>query len=308
MLEEEQLNLDDNPDVYNVLNNSLLDHKIDLMANNDDDLKVSLDDVFISENIIEIENVDYTIEGEDILSDINIYIPQQSCVVILGISGSGKSTLLRLMSGLSNPTRGTVKVMGKDLGKMFHRERLKFINQNIAYVFQEGGLINNLTVYENLVIPLKYHGHKSDKVIKSLVDPILDRFSIGNIKNKYPGKLSYGQKKFVGLARAFLLNPKILFLDEPSSNIDMETTALFLDMIRKYIILGGTVISVTSDMIFANYVASILGILNEGKIIEYGTPSRIKTSENQNTKKVIKNIHKEADLADELLKLMSKGS
>jgi ABC-type methionine transport system ATPase subunit len=268
------------------------------------DIKTTLEDKHI-EKIITLDNVDFIIENEKILSDITISVPLQSCVVILGISGSGKSTLLKLMAGLTDPNNGLVTIYGKNISNMYHKDRLRFINTNIAFVFQDGGLINNLDVYDNLAMPLRYYGKYNRNQIKTMIDDIVKEFNLEYIINRFPGKLSYGQKKFIGLARAFLFNPKILYLDEPSSNIDIETSEKIVKMVRKFIILGGTVISVTSDMIFANSVASILGIIDEGRIIEYDTPSKVKISKNKITKKVIKNVYKEADLADEILKLLS---
>jgi phospholipid/cholesterol/gamma-HCH transport system ATP-binding protein len=303
--EDKTLNKETALKVINKLSNANEVIDIQLNYNKDNTTKATLEKIN-TENLITLENVNYSIDEDKILSDINIYVPFQSCVVILGISGSGKSTLLRIMAGLTDPNHGNITIMGKDLSKMFHKDRLRFINQNISFVFQDGGLINNLTVYENLTMPLRYYGKYSKKQIKDMIDDILLRFDLKNIKDRLPGKLSQGQKKFAGLARAFLLEPKILYLDEPSSNIDVETSERIIEMIRKYIILGGTVISVTSDMIFANSVASILGIIDEGKIIEYGSPAKVKISKNKITKKVIKNIYKEADLADEILKLLSE--
>lgn len=256
---------------------------------------------------VDVRDVNYfSEEGDKILSDINITVPVQDCFVILGLSGSGKSTLLKLMSGIIEPKVGSIKILGKNINSaLFTGDIQSFMNKHIGFVFQEGGLLNNLNVFENIALPLLYHAKMSKSSVENLTNDIIDQFNLNNVRDKHPGRLSYGQKKFVGLARAFALNPEILFLDEPTTNIDMDSADKVIEMIRTYVILGGTVISVTSDMIFANSVASMLGIIERGRIIEYGTPTRVKLSKNHSTKKVIKNIYKEADLADEIVKLIS---
>lgn len=254
---------------------------------------------------IEIKDVNFSVDYETILENINISVPTQGCTVFLGTSGSGKSTLLKLMGGILIPTQGKVSIFENDVNNLFQREKLSFLYNNVAFVFQEGGLINNLSVSDNITLALNYYGTLTKSEINNIADNIIKKFNLENIKNKLPGKLSLGQKKFVGLARAFTLKPNILFLDEPTSNIELESVNKIVDMIRKFIIFGGTIVSATSDMIFANSIASILGIIDKGKIIDYGTPSKIKISNNLNTKRVIKNIYKEADLADEVLKLIS---
>ncbi|MFW5800329.1 MAG: ATP-binding cassette domain-containing protein [Spirochaetota bacterium] len=254
---------------------------------------------------IEVHNLNYHPNKERIITDINLTIPIQGCIVFLGASGSGKSTLIKLISGILEPTSGSVIIRGQNINTLFKRDRQKFMNHNIAFVFQEGGLINNLSVYQNIIIPLTYYGKFTNEEVEKIADETLSKFKIQNLKDKFPGKLTYGQKKYIGIARAFSLKPNILFLDEPTTNLDMETTDKVISMIRNFIILGGTVVSATSDMLFANSVSSMLGIIDKGIIMEYGSPTKVKLSQNFITKKVIKNIYKEADIADEILKLMS---
>ncbi len=254
---------------------------------------------------IEVKGVNYLIDGEPILQDVNITVPLQDSVAILGISGSGKSTLLKLMSGIIEPTSGKVLIFGKDINNIFQRDKLAFLNQHIAFVFQDGGLINNLTVEQNIAIPLTYYGKLPKSEINKIVKDVIEQFNLTGLKNKLPGRLSAGQKRFVSLARVFVQKPEILFLDEPTMNIDMESMNKVIEMVRTFVILGGTVVTVTSDMFFANSISSILGIIDNGRIVEYSTPSLVKISKNKATKKVIKNIYKEADLADEILKLIS---
>jgi ABC-type transporter Mla maintaining outer membrane lipid asymmetry ATPase subunit MlaF len=255
--------------------------------------------------VVEAKHLTYSIENDNIITDVNISLSLQECLVILGTTGSGKSTLLKLMSGILNPTKGTVKICNKDINSLYKKEKLSFINKNLAFVFQDGGLIHNLSVYENIVIPLKYYGRATKKELDKIVNKVLERFNLLSLKDKLPGRISQGRQRFVGLVRAFVLNPRILFLDEPTANLDLEAYDRFIEMIRKYIILGGTVIAVTSDMLLANSIASQMGILSKGKILEIGSPSQIKLSGKAETKKVIKKMYNDADLADEILKLMT---
>lgn len=255
--------------------------------------------------VIEAQNLNYVVDKDYIIKDVNLSLKLQECLVILGTTGSGKSTLLKLISGILPPSEGSVNIFDKDINAISHRDKLRFINENLAFVFQDGGLINNLTVYENIVIPLKYYGKSTKKGFDKIVDDMLKKFNILSLKDKLPGRISQGRQRFVGLVRAFVLNPRILFLDEPTANLDLEAYDRFIEMIRKYIILGGTVIAVTSDMILANSIASHMGILSNGEILEIGSPSDIKLSPRAETRKVIKKMYNDADLADEILKLMT---
>lgn len=203
-------------------------------------------------NIIELKDVvKYYTNGyvvTKILKGINLSIPKGSFVIILGPSGSGKTTLMNILSGLDRASEGQVYVSGKDLITLNHKELTKFRKDNVGYVFQQYGLIPNLTVRENIEIGADLQSDKSKRLD---VDELLDAVGMKAYENKFPHQLSGGQQQRVSIARAFAKNPSILFGDEPTGAIDEEMSKVvlkqFVAINKKH---GTTVIMVTHNPIF----------------------------------------------------------
>lgn len=215
----------------------------------DGDKTISFDD---SKNIIELKNVTkfYT-NGyvvTQILKGVNLNIKKGDFVVILGPSGSGKTTLMNIISGLDRATEGSTNVCGSNLINLKDSELTKFRQINVGYVFQQYGLLPNLTVKENVEIGADLQIDKSKKL-----DPeeVLKSFDMLEHKNKFPHQLSGGQQQRVSIARAFAKNPTILFGDEPTGAIDEEMSKLvmkeFVNINKKH---KTTVIIVTHNPIF----------------------------------------------------------
>ncbi len=203
-------------------------------------------------NIIELKDVvKYYTNGyvvSKILKGINLSIEKGSFVIILGPSGSGKTTLMNIISGLDRASEGQVYVANKDLITLNHKELTKFRKDNVGYVFQQYGLIPNLTVRENVEIGADL---QADKTKRLDVNELLDAVGMTEYANKFPHQLSGGQQQRVSIARAFAKNPSILFGDEPTGAIDEEMSKVvlkqFVAINKKY---GTTVIMVTHNPIF----------------------------------------------------------
>ena len=203
-------------------------------------------------NIIELKDVTkkytngYTISN--VLKGVNLEIRRGDFVIILGPSGSGKTTLMNIISGLDRATNGITNVCGYNLINFKDDELTSFRKENIGYVFQQYGLLPNLTVKENVEIGADLQADKSKRMN---VDKILESFEMLEHKNKFPHQLSGGQQQRVSIARAFAKNPNILFGDEPTGAIDEEMSKLvmkeFVNINKNH---GTTVIIVTHNPIF----------------------------------------------------------
>ena len=200
-----------------------------------------------------------------VLQDINFDIAEKTSLSIVGPSGSGKTTLLGLCAGLDQPTSGSIRMLDIELGELNEDQRAFVRNQHVGFVFQNFQLLPTLTALDNVMIPLELRGLKN---IHGKAEELLDRVGLGERKNHYPAQLSGGEQQRVAIARAFISNPKILFADEPTGNLDEETAETITDLLfslNKE--LGTTLVLVTHNLQLAEYTGRILK-LKGGKIEE----------------------------------------
>ncbi|QPH41299.1 ABC transporter ATP-binding protein [Pedobacter endophyticus] len=202
------------------------------------------------ENILNIRNVSKIYQsagqGLTVLDNINFSIAPASTVAITGPSGSGKTTLLGLCAGLDRASSGTVELNGIALEKLSEDERAAVRNQYVGFIFQNFQLLPTLTALENVMVPLELRGAKN---IKSVAMELLDKVGLADRAQHYPVQLSGGEQQRVSLARAFSNQPAILFADEPTGNLDAETSEkiirLIFDLNRD---AGTTLVIVTHDL------------------------------------------------------------
>ena len=209
-----------------------------------------------------------------VLSNINLKIKKGEFVVILGPSGCGKTTLLNIISGMDNATYGDTIIAGENLIDYNQGKLTTFRRNNIGYVFQQYGLLPNLTVRENIEIGQNLQ-HQKSRIIP--IDEILKSIDLNTQANKYPNELSGGQQQRVSIARSIAKNPNILFGDEPTGAIDEQMSKnilnLFVDINRKY---KTTIIIVTHNPILADLATMVINISN-------GTIKDIKYNSNPKT-------------------------
>lgn len=189
-----------------------------------------------------------------VLRDVDLEIAADEFVAIVGPSGSGKTTLLGLLAGLDVPATGTVEVAGQQLGDLSEDGRAKFRAANIGFVFQTFQLIPTLTALENVLVPLELSGAAgSGAELDARARTLLDRVGLAERVDHYPQQLSGGEQQRVALARAFASEPKILFADEPTGNLDGETGARIIDLIiRLNEEANTTLVLVTHDLELAS--------------------------------------------------------
>ena len=163
------------------------------------------------------------------LDGVTLSIKQGEFVAIVGTSGSGKSTLLNMMGGLDVPTSGSVMVKGKELSKLNDEQLTIFRRRNIGFIFQNYNLVPVLNVYENIVLPVELDGYTVDK---AFMDEVVRMLALGDKLNSMPGNLSGGQQQRVAIARALVSKPAIVLADEPTGNLDSQTSSDVLGLLK----------------------------------------------------------------------------
>ena len=205
-----------------------------------------------------------------VLNRVNLDVYQGETLVVMGGSGCGKSTLLNCMIGEYVPAQGNLKIFGQDITIMSEPD-LNQMRKQFGILFQSGALFNSLTVAENVALPLVEHSNVDQSVVDIVVAMKLEQVRMLPHRDKLPSQLSGGQKKRVGLARATVLDPKILFYDEPSAGLDPVTVAAIDDLISNLSKkLGVTSVVVTHDMDSAFRIADRMAMLHNGQILKIG--------------------------------------
>jgi putative ABC transport system ATP-binding protein len=203
----------------------------------------------------------------DILQDINLSIKKGSFYSIMGPSGSGKSTLLYLLGGLDKPTKGSIKVNGKELSTMQDDAESTMRRRDIGFVFQFYNLIPNLDVEENILLPILLDGKKV-KDYKESLDEILDVVGLTERRKFTPRELSGGQQQRVAIARALINSPDIILADEPIGNLDSKTGIEIMELFQEINIKKGkTILQVTHSKEAAGYGTDLIS-LRDGRVCE----------------------------------------
>jgi ABC-type lipoprotein export system ATPase subunit len=201
-----------------------------------------------------------------VLRRVNIDIKEGEFVSIMGPSGAGKSTLLHILGMHDAAWSGEFEFLGQPVHRMNPKQRNELHKQHIGFVFQSYHLLDNLTVYENLEIPLSYR-NVGRKDRQSMVADVLDRFQIVGKKDLYPSQLSGGQQQLVGVARAVIANPKVILADEPTGNLHSDQGKEIMELFRKLNETGTTIIQVTHSEVNATYGSRIVH-LRDGWLVD----------------------------------------
>jgi phospholipid/cholesterol/gamma-HCH transport system ATP-binding protein len=230
--------------------------------------------------MITIKNVYKNFNNKKVLEDINLEIQPGEIMVIMGPSGCGKSTLLRLLIGLLKPTSGEIWVDGQEIGQMSEDE-LNEVRKKMGMVFQYSALFDFLSVGENVAFGLRQHTDMTDEDIMKTVSRRLKMVGLADYENVMPSELSGGMKKRVSLARAIAVDPSFVLYDEPTAGLDPIMATVIDRLIASCRArLGITSVVVTHHMDSAFKIADRMAMINEGKVIEVGTPEQIKNSTN----------------------------
>jgi len=194
-----------------------------------------------------------------VLRRISLEIKEGDFVSIMGPSGAGKSTLLHILGMHDNAWQGEYWFMDQPVHKLNTKQRAELRNKNIGFVFQSYHLLDHLTVYENLEIPLSYRDVKKSER-ESIVGDILDKFQIVGKKDLYPNQLSGGQQQLVGVARAVIASPKIILADEPTGNLHSSQGKEIMELFKRLNLEGTTIVQVTHSEVNAEYGNRVINL------------------------------------------------
>ena len=204
------------------------------------------------------------------LNGVDFTIQKGEFCSIVGTSGSGKSTLLNMLAGLEKPTKGQIVIAGEHIEKKSENQLVKFRREHIGFIFQSFNLLPALSAVENVALPLTFQGMDKAKRLEK-ASQVLDLVGLSKHKNHKPTQMSGGQQQRVGIARALVVNPQIIFADEPTGNLDSHTSAEVMELIRKIIHeQNQTLVMVTHDDHLAGFADRIFRI-SDGKIVSIET-------------------------------------
>lgn len=232
--------------------------------------------------LLKADHITKNFDRNSILKGISLHVDEGEVVAIIGPSGSGKSTLLRCLTQLERVDSGDIEVCGKKLVET-KGDKVEYADKNtlhkiildIGLVFQNFNLFPHYTVLKNIIdAPMKVLGLKKEDAIAKAKE-LLVRMNLSDRADAYPGELSGGQQQRIAIARALALNPRILFFDEPTSALDPELTGEILKVIRSLAKEKMTMVIVTHEMAFARDVADRVIFMDEGVIVEEGTPEEV---------------------------------
>ena len=199
------------------------------------------------------------------LNNVSFEINDGEFVAIMGPSGCGKSTLLNILGLLDNPTTGSYELLGKEVANLKEKERTKFRKGNIGFVFQSFNLIDELNVYDNVELPLRYLNISASER-KEKVTAILKRMNISHRAQHFPQQLSGGQQQRVAIARAVVSNPKLILADEPTGNLDSKNGREVMELLKELNAEGTTIVMVTHSQKDAACAQRTINLF-DGKIV-----------------------------------------
>jgi ABC-type transporter Mla maintaining outer membrane lipid asymmetry ATPase subunit MlaF len=253
-----------------------------------------------------LERVSLSIDDFQVIPETSIKFPSTESTVIMGPSGCGKSSFLKMAAGLIVPDTGRVSIFGKDIASLSEAEVEKFRKKN-GFVFQDAALWQNITIYQNLALPLRFHyPDMIESEIRGRVIKMLNSVGVLNQDHLRPAQISAGERKLVSFARAIITEPDLLFLDEPTSFVDYSGTERIFSIIRSLKDTGITLIVVTTNAHLTSMIADHLLLLKEGRIIAFGKMQDIVRSRDPEVQHILSDVLSETSTFDgDILDLLS---
>jgi phospholipid/cholesterol/gamma-HCH transport system ATP-binding protein len=238
-------------------------------------------------HVIEVRDLVTHYGERQILKNINLDINKGEVMVIMGGSGSGKTTLLRNLLGLNKPTSGSVRLLGQEITDLSDKELYK-IRRNFGVAFQGGALFSSMSVKENIQLPLREHTKLDQKTMDIMTRMKLEVVNLSGFENLMPSELSGGMLKRVALARAIIMDPRMLFFDEPSAGLDPVVSAELDELIIKLRdALKITIVVVTHELESAFRIADRITVLDQGDILITGTVEEVRNSDNERVQSLL---------------------
>ena len=257
--------------------------------------------------LIEVEKLEAWYGKRRILHGVDFRVEAGEIRVIMGGSGSGKSTLLRHLLGLRKPEGGTVRLLGVDIGRAGERGLVE-VRKKIGVSFQGGALLTSLTVGENVSLPLREHTRLDENTIRIMSRLKLEVVNLGGFQDLMPSQLSGGMVKRAALARAIVMDPRLLFFDEPSAGLDPVVSAELDELIlRLRDALRMTIVVVTHELESAFKIADTITVLDQGNILMTGTVAQVRGADNERIQDLLNRRPREIVVdADEYLRRLTE--
>lgn len=238
-------------------------------------------------SVIEVEHLNTFYGTRQILKDVSLGVEEGEILVIMGGSGSGKSTLLRYMLALERPRSGSITVLGRDLDSTTRTEMYD-LRKKSGVAFQSGALFSSMTVGDNIMLPLREHTDLDETTIQIMARLKLEVVDLAGFEDLMPAELSGGMIKRAALARAVVMDPKLLFCDEPSAGLDPVVASAIDDLIlRLRDALGMTVIVVTHELESAFKIADRIAVLDEGRILIVGSVDEVRACQDSRVQNLL---------------------
>ncbi|MCR4741964.1 MAG: ATP-binding cassette domain-containing protein [Treponema sp.] len=218
--------------------------------------------------LLELKNIYFEVENQSILKDISLTVEKGEVVAFLGTPGSGKSTALKTIAGINIPTSGKILFEGKDVMNMNRKENIAYRGR-CGFMFQNSALWANQDIYHNFLLPLQIHNPDlSPALCNKKINEICKIVGYDRSLNIRPADLSIGEQKRIGLGRALICEPEILFLDEPTESLDEDTRKLVAKILKNFIKEGNTVVFVSHDVEFINTFVCNKYYFDKGSIVD----------------------------------------
>jgi phospholipid/cholesterol/gamma-HCH transport system ATP-binding protein len=237
------------------------------------------------DSTVALDHVSKSFGDRQVLQDVNLSVAPGETICIVGRSGTGKSVTLKLIIALIKPDAGHIWIDGEDITRL-EGDELSRVRRKMGFLFQNAALFDFLTLYDNLALPLRRLTRKSDQEIDEVIGRVLHQVGLGRDRDKMPLELSGGMKKRAGLARALVLEPEILMVDEPSSGLDRITASeiddLLIEQKRRT-----TMIIVTHDVHGARRIGDRFAVLDRGRLAALGKPEDLEEHENETVRKLV---------------------
>ena len=249
--------------------------------------------------LIEVEKLEAWYGKRRILNGVDFTVHPGEIRVIMGGSGSGKSTLLRHMLGLNRPVSGSVRLFGTDLATASDREKLE-VRKRIGVSFQGGALLTSMTVGDNVALPLREHTNLDEQTIRIMSRIKLEVVNLGGFQDLMPSQLSGGMIKRAALARAVVMDPRLLFFDEPSAGLDPVVSAELDELIlRLRDALRMTIVVVTHELDSAFKIADTITVLDQGNVLMTGTTAEVRAADNERIQDLLNRRPREVHVDDD---------
>ncbi|MFW6313717.1 MAG: ABC transporter ATP-binding protein [Spirochaetota bacterium] len=244
-------------------------------------------------------------EGTSVLEAVSLTFAAEACTVIMGPSGSGKSTLLKAAAGLGVPDAGHVEILGVDPAKASDRD-IEALRKRNGFVFQDGALWQNLTLYQNLALPLQYHyAELGEPEIRRRIDVLLRELGATARLTLRPSQVSAGERKIVSFMRAIIGDPRLIFMDEPTTSVDTERVDLLIRKLRELKQRRRTIIAVTHNARIASQIADHLVVMKKGRILRSGTLREVSRSGDPEVERILTDVLSETATYDgDILELL----